>query len=112
MAELAPITANETQEVAPLLRRAAQDRRVEVRRLRALHPPAADSTPTSLLSLLADLSADLDGWAAAYESRNALRIRTLQARIAVDSAKAGAIAGHYGFQACGDPGSGNTGNLT
>jgi hypothetical protein len=112
VAELAPITADETQEVAALLHRAAEDRRVEVRRLRALHPPAPDATPASLLSLLSDLSADLDRWAAAYEGRNATRIRSFQARIAVESARASAIAGHYGFRVCGNPGSGNTGNLT
>ena len=41
-----------------------------------------------------------------------MRIRRLQARIAEDSAKASAIAQHYGFQVCGKPGNGNTGNLT
>lgn len=112
VAELAPITADETQEVAQLLRRAAADRRVEVRRLRALHAPADVGTPASLLSLLSDLSADLDRWAAAYKDRNATRIRSFQTRIAVESARAGAIAGNYGFRVCGDPGSGNTGNLT
>jgi hypothetical protein len=108
VAELAPITADETQEVAALLRRAAEDRKAEVRRLRALRPPGA--TPESLLSSLADLSADLDGWAEAYESRKAGRIRAFQARIAEDSGKAGAIARRYGFQVCGNPGSGNSGN--
>ena len=113
VAELAPITGDETREVALLLRRAGEDRRMEVRRLRALRPPAADvGSPASLLSSLADLSADLDGWADAYESRNATRIRAFQARIAEDSAKASAIARRYGFQVCGNPGSGNTGNLT
>ena len=86
---------------------------MEVRRLLALRPPAADvGSPASLLSSLADLSADLDGWAEAYESRKAGRIRAFQARIAEDSGKAGAIARRYGFQVCGNPGSGNTGNLT
>ena len=86
---------------------------VEVRRLRALPPPAGDTrTPGSLLSFLDDQVTHLSGWANAYDHRNAIEIRGFQARIADDTAKASAIAKHYGFQVCGSPGNGNTGNLT
>ncbi len=112
-ADLAPITPDETHEVAQLLRRAGDVLRVEIRRLRALGPPASDAeSPSSLLSILDDEVAHLDGWAGAYERRSATEIRGFQARIADDSAKAGAIAQHYGFKVCGSPGDGNTGNLT
>jgi hypothetical protein len=110
---LAPITAAETDQVAVLLRRAAVALGSEIRNLRALHPPIGDSrTPESLLSILADQIHDLRDFAAAYDSRDAAAIRTLQVRIAADSAKASALAEHYGFQVCGNPGSGNRGNLT
>jgi hypothetical protein len=111
--DLAPITPDETREVATLLRRAAVALEREVRNLRALHPPSGDSrTPDSLLSILADQIHDLRGFAAAYDSRDAGAIRAFQARIAADSAKASALAEHFGFQVCGNPGNGNTGNLT
>jgi hypothetical protein len=109
---LAPITAGETNEVAVLLRRAAGALGREVRDLRALHPPSGVGTPESLLSILADQIRDLRGFAAAYSRPNAGAIRAFQARIADDSAKASALAEHYGFQVCGSPGNGNTGNLT
>jgi hypothetical protein len=113
VAGLAPITAGETHEVAVLLRRAAGALGSEVRNLRALHPPSGDvRTPESVISILADQIQDLRGFAAAYERRDAGAIRTFQARIADDSAKAGDLARHYGFQVCGSPGNGNTGNLT
>jgi hypothetical protein len=111
--ELAPITADETHEVARLLRRASEDRKVEIRRLRALRPPVADArTPVSLFSFLAEESAGLEAWADAYDRRDSAGIRGFQAQIAEDSANASAIARHYGFQVCGDPGNGNPGNLT
>jgi hypothetical protein len=111
--DLAPITRGETREVAALLRRAAGALGSEVRSLRELNPPAGDSrTPASLVSILADQIRDLRGFAAAYDSRDAAEIRGFQARIADDSAKASALAEHYGFQVCGSPGDGNTGNLT
>jgi hypothetical protein len=109
----APITPGETHEVAVLLRRAADVLEKEVRNLRALDPPNGDvRAPQSLLSILADQIHDLRGFAAAYDSRDASAIRTFQARIADDSAKASALAAHYGFQVCGNPGNGNPGNLT
>jgi hypothetical protein len=111
--DLGPITAGETHDVARLLRKAGDDLRVEIRRLRALRAPAAEArTPASLLSFLADEVTHLDGWADAYDDRNAKGIRAFQARIAEDSAKASAVAKHYGFQVCGSPGNGNPGNLT
>jgi hypothetical protein len=110
---LAPITPGETREVAVLLRRAADALGREVRNLRALSPPSGDAqTPRSLFSILAVQIQDLRGFAAAYDSRDRGAIRTFQARIADDSAKASDLAEHYGFQICGTPGSGNTGNLT
>ena len=113
VADLGPITAGETREVARLLRRAADDLRGEVRRLRALSPPASDPrTPASLLSFLEDEIAHLEAWARAYDDRNEAGIQRFQAEIADDSAKASAVAGHYGFQVCGNPGNGNPGNLT
>jgi hypothetical protein len=113
VAGLAPITAGETDEVAVLLRRAAVALGSEVRNLRVLHPPSGDSrTPESLLSILADQIHDLRDFAAAYDSRDAAAIRTFQVRIAADSAKASALAEDYDFQVCGNPGSGNSGNLT
>jgi hypothetical protein len=112
-ADLAPITPAETHEVAQLLRRASDDLAVEVGRLRALHPPGPDTrTPGSVLSILDDQIDHLNGWAEAYDRRNASGIRAFQARIAEDSDKASALAEHYGFKVCGDPGSANTGNLT
>lgn len=113
VAEMTPISPGETRQVAQLLRRAADVLMVEVRRLRALPPPAGDTrTPGSLLSFLDDQVTHLSGWANAYDHRNAIEIRGFQARIADDTAKASAIAKHYGFQVCGNPGNGNTGNLT
>src|SRR3954452_5933261 len=113
VAGLAPITAGETHEVAVLLRRAAGALETEVRNLRALHPPSGDAgTRESVLSILNDQTHDLRGFATAYDSRDSGAIRGFQARIADDSAKASALAEHYGFQVCGNPGSGNTGNLT
>jgi hypothetical protein len=113
VAEMTAISPGETHQVAQLLRRAADVLMVEVRRLRALTPPAGDSrTPGSLLSFLDDQITHLSGWANAYDRRNATEIRGFQARIADDTAKASAIAKHYGFQVCGSPGNGNTGNLT
>jgi hypothetical protein len=113
VADLAPITPDETHRVAQLLRRAGDELTLEVKSLRALRPPAAGArTPGSLLSILDDQITHLDGWADAYDDRNARRIRSFQARIADDTAKASAIAQHYGFQVCGNPGNGNTGNLT
>jgi hypothetical protein len=113
VADLGAITADETHEVARLLRRAGDDLRTEVRRLRALRPPASDAhTPASLLSFLDDEIDHLGGWARAYDDRSANGIRAFQVRIAEDSAKASAVAQHYGFQVCGNPGSANTGNLT
>jgi hypothetical protein len=110
---LAPITAGETHEVAVLLRRAGDALGTEVRQLRALHPPSGDvRTPESLLSIVDDELHDLRGFAAAYDRRDAGAIRSFQARIADDSAKASALAGQYGFQVCGNPGNGNPGNLT
>jgi hypothetical protein len=113
VADLGAITAGETHEVALLLRRAADDLTVEIMRLRALRPPAADiRTPASLLSFLSDQVAHLDGWARAYDEGNEGEIRAFQIRIAEDSEKAAAVAQHYGFKVCGGSGSGNTGNLT
>ena len=113
VADLTPISPGETHQVAQLLRRAADVLMVEVGRLRALPPPAGDTrTPGSLLSFLDDQVTHLNGWANAYDRRNATEIRGFQARIADDTAKASAIAQHYGFQVCGNPGNGNTGNLT
>ncbi len=99
--------------MAQLLRRAGDELTIEVGRLRGLRPPAADTrTPASLLSILDDQIVHLHGWANAYDKRNTAGIRGFQARIAEDSAKAAAIAQHYGFQVCGSPGTGNPGNLT
>jgi hypothetical protein len=113
VSDLAPITPGETHEVAVLLRRAADAMGMEVRNLRSLHPPSGDvRTPQSLLSILTDQIHDLRGFARAYDGRDARAIRAFQARIAADSAKAGALAEHYGFQVCGTPGNGNPGNLT
>jgi hypothetical protein len=113
VADLAPITANETHEVAGLLRREADSRRTEVRRLRVLGPvPADPRTVASLLSFLGDEIAHLEGWARAYDMRNEQAIRAFQIRIAEDSEKAAAVARHYGFKVCGSPGNGNPGNLT
>src|SRR3954454_23832858 len=113
VAGLVPITAGETHEVAVLLRRAAGALETEVRNLRALHPPSGDAgTPESVLSILEDQTHDLRGFATAYDSRDSGAIRAFQSRIADYSAKASALAEHYGFQVCGSPGNGNTGNLT
>lgn len=110
VADLAPITAAETREVAELLRRAADALRTEVRRLRELHPPAGDArTPASVLSILDDQITHLDGWAKAYDSRNEKRIQAFQVLIAEDTEKANALAQRYGFRVCGGGGSG-TGN--
>ncbi len=110
---LSPITPGETHQVAALLRRGADALGTEVRDLRALRPPSGDDrTPESLLSILADQIHDLRGFATAYDTREATAIRRFQARIADDSAMASALAEHYGFQVCGDPGNGNPGNLT
>jgi hypothetical protein len=110
---LAPITPAETHEVAVLLRRAAAALETEVRNLRALPPPGDEApTPESVLSILTDQTDDLRGFATAYDSRDSGAIRAFQARIADDSAKASALARRYGFQVCGSPGNGNTGNLT
>lgn len=109
---LAPITGAETHKVAVLLRRAADALAEEGQKLGALHPPSGVQPPDSFLSILDDQINDLRGFAAAYESRDLGAIRTVQARIADDSAKASALAEHYGFQVCGDPGNGNPGNLT
>jgi hypothetical protein len=113
VADLGPITAGETREVAGLLRRAAGALRTEVGKLRELHPPAGEtSTPASLLSILGDQIDHLDGWADAYDGRNENRIRAFQILIAQDTEKANALAQHYGFKVCGGGGSGNPGNLT
>ena len=102
VADLAPITAGETREVAELLRRAADALRTEVRRLRELHPPAGDArTPASVLSILDDQITHLDGWAKAYDGRNENRIRAFQVLIAEDTEKANALAQRYGFRVCG-----------
>jgi hypothetical protein len=110
--DLAPITPDETHVVAQLLRKAGDELTIEVGRLRALSAPVDPGTPASLLSILNDQTVHLQGWANAYDHRNAAGIRGFQVRIAEDSAKAAAIARHYGFQVCGDPGNGNPGNPT
>jgi hypothetical protein len=111
VADLAPITAGETREVAELLRRAADALRTEVGRLRELHPPAGDvRTPASMLSILGDQITHLEGWADAYDGQNANRIRAFQVLIAEDTDKANALAQHYGFTVCGGSGSGNSGS--
>jgi hypothetical protein len=111
VADLGPITAGKTHQVARLLRRAADDLRGEVRRLGALSPPASDDrTPASVLSFLTDEITHLEAWARAYDDRNENGIQRFQLEIADDSAKAAAVAQHYGFQVCGNPGNGNPGN--
>jgi hypothetical protein len=111
VADLAPITAGETREVAELLRRAAGALRTEVGRLRELHPPAGDArTPASVLSILGDQITHLDGWADAYDGRNENRIRAFQVLIAEDTEKANALSQHYGFRVCGSSGSGDFGS--
>jgi hypothetical protein len=113
VADLAPITAGETREVARLLRRAADALRTEVGRLRELHPPAGDAhTPDSVLSILGDQITHLDGWADAYDDRNEKRIRAFQIMIAEDTDKASALAQHYGFSVCGSSDSGTLGSPT
>jgi hypothetical protein len=104
VADLVPITGNEARQVAGLLRREADARRTELRRLRALGRPRADPrTVASFLSFLGDEITHLAGWARAYDNRDEEGIRTFQLRIADDSAKAAAVAQHYGFQVCGGP---------
>jgi hypothetical protein len=111
VADLAPITADETHEVAELLRRAAGALRTEVGRLRKLHPPAGDArTPASVLSILDDQITHLDGWAKAYDGRHENRIRAFQVLIAEDTEKANALAQRYGFRVCGGSDTGNSGS--
>jgi hypothetical protein len=113
VADLAPITAGETREVAELLRRAAGALRTEVGRLGELHPPAGDArTPAAVLSVLGDQITHLDGWAGAYDGRNENRIRAFQVLIAEDAEKANALAQHYGFRVCGVSGTGDSGRPT
>lgn len=113
VADLAPITADETREVAELLRRAADALRTEVSRLRELHPPAGDArTPASVLSIFGAQITHLDGWADAYDGRNENRIRAFQVLIAEDTEKASALAQHYGFRVCGSSGSVSFGSPT
>jgi hypothetical protein len=111
VADLAPITSEETGEVAALLRQQADNQMAEIKGLLALQHPSADAASlASLLSILSAEVTDLDDWADAYDRRNAKEIRSSQARVAEHNAEASALARRYGFKVCGGPGI--TGNLT
>jgi NTP pyrophosphatase (non-canonical NTP hydrolase) len=100
--DLAPITSQDTGEVADLLRQSSENLKGEIRQLRALHPPPADAgTLDSMLSTLGAEVAETDRWADAYDNQDEREIRLLQVRIADLTARASGIAQRYGFKACG-----------
>ena len=89
-------------EVADLLRRQADNLAAEAKELGALRPPSADERAVASILAILRARADVIGQGArAYDNHDAAEIRSVQARIAVATAKARNAAGAYGFAVCG-----------
>jgi hypothetical protein len=89
-------------QVAELLRLQSDNLTAEAKELAALQPPPADADAVgSILSLDRAKARLIDDWAKAYDDLDTVKMRSLQIRIGVATARARDRARAYGFDVCG-----------
>lgn len=102
-ADLGPLdSADKAHRAADLLRQESSNLQAELHELRALRVPVADAaTVDSILFAVQARMRVIDDWAGAYDDLDEARIRALQLRLGVITARAENRARAYGFEACG-----------